>query len=159
MEGSRISNPAKLLSIVLFGCLGAAMMAVCARAAEPDSAAVGAPTPLFTPAPTTPTGSAGPTTPTSPAPPSAAASPPARKTTAASPGRHPATPVQRAPLDARPLIPPASLPARISPPPEPRPALPLETDLQPTTPPGASAPQAPGAAGDAAPAAAKPPSS
>ncbi|HWB52528.1 MAG TPA: hypothetical protein VG651_25715 [Stellaceae bacterium] len=59
---------------------------------------------------------------------------------AAMPARHPITPmhpvvpVQRKPLDGRPLIPPAAVPAKLGPPPAPRPALSLETDLRPLTP-------------------------
>lgn len=47
---------------------------------------------------------------------------------------HPVVPVQRKPLDGRPLIPPAAVPAKLGPPPAPRPALSLETDLRPLTP-------------------------
>lgn len=49
--------------------------------------------------------------------------------------RRPAVPVQRKPLDAKPLIPPAPVVAKLAPPPPPRPALSLETDLQPLSPP------------------------
>jgi hypothetical protein len=42
--------------------------------------------------------------------------------------------MQRIPLDGKPLIPPAAVPAKLDPPPDPRPALPLETDLQPPSP-------------------------
>jgi hypothetical protein len=60
------------------------------------------------------------------------------------------TPVKR----SKPLIPPASpAPAKLGPPPDPRPALPLEIDLQPI----AASPQSP-SAGAAAPQTAKPPS-
>ena len=55
------------------------------------------------------------------------------KTAAAAPVRRPAVPVQRIPLDGKPLIPPANLTAKPGPPPDPQPALSLETDLQPLT--------------------------
>jgi hypothetical protein len=64
--------------------------------------------------------------------------------TTAAPAKRPVVPVQRIPLDGKPMIPPAPLPPKLGPPPDPRPALSLETDLQPLTPPSqASNSQAP----------------
>jgi hypothetical protein len=56
--------------------------------------------------------------------------------------------VRRIPLDGKPLIPPAPPAVKLEPPPAPRPALSLETDLQPLSPSpaspvGASNPAAP----------------
>jgi hypothetical protein len=59
--------------------------------------------------------------------------------------------VQRTPLDAKALIPPAAMPAKLGSAPEPRPALSLETDLQSLGPVPSSASPTPPAA--------KPPSS
>ena len=144
MRGSRVPNPVRLAVLALFGG-AAALFAAPVLAADPNTAAVGPPTPLFTPS--------------SPTPATAAPPRPMHSAAIASPGKHPATPVRRIPLDGKPLIPPAVLPAKLGPPPEPRPALSLETDLEPL-PPAGSTPQQPiGATGAAAPQAAKPPSS
>ncbi len=136
MEGSQLSNPVRHLALALLAGAAAALFAVPVPAADPaaSGAAVGPPTPLFTPSPP-PAGS------------SRAQVQPMHAAVAA-PGKHPATPVQRIPLDAKPLIPPAAAPAKLGPPPEPRPALSLETDLEPLAP--ATSPLPP---------AAKPPSS
>jgi hypothetical protein len=129
MEGSHLSNPVKRLAFALPCGAAAAMLFVApALAADPapSSTSVGPPTPLFTPS----------------APPSSSATP-ALSTHAAvaSPGKHPAAPVQRIPLDGKPLIPPAAVPAKLGAAPEPRPALSLETDLEPLAP--APSPAAP----------------
>ena len=135
MRGSRILAP-KVLSAALV-VAGALSLAAAAPAADYDPAAPapGKPVVLFSPGAT--------------APPTPAAS---RASVAAAPARRPAVPVQRIPLDGKPLIPPATLPARLGPPPEPQPALSLETDLLPvaapvprlppagTTPPAAKSP-------------------
>jgi hypothetical protein len=129
VEGSRISDPIRYLLIALLGGAGALALAVPGRAAEMTAApgAIGQPIVLFSPSMPSPV----------PLVRSAAA-------TTAAPAKRPAVAVQRIPLDAKPLIPPAPLPAKLGPPPDPRPALPLETDLQPLTPPSqASNPQAP----------------
>ena len=141
MEGSRLPKPVErstLHAAAIFGV--AAVIAVPAGAADVDSASgtVGPPTVLFSPA-------SPPATP-QPVRSAAATAPPAVK-------RPTASAVHTIPVEAKPLIPPAPLPAKLGPPPEPRPALSLETDLQPLGP----APQTPD--GAASPAAAKPPSS
>jgi hypothetical protein len=137
MRGSHPLNPVLYLALAL---LGAAAFAVTPAAAAD---AVGPPTSLLPPS--------LPTTAAAPQPQRSVAS-------VASPGKRAALPVQRAPLDGRPLIPPAALPAKLGPPPEPRPALPLETDLQPLAPASSATPE-PGAAGEAPSTAAKPPAS
>ena len=119
MDGSRRSNTGKRLALALLGGAGVAvplLAPVLAADPAPPGASVGPPTPLFTPSP--------------PASSSAAATP-AKHAAVGSPGKHPVTPVQKAPLDAKALIPPAAMPAKLGPAPEPRPALSLETDLQP----------------------------
>lgn len=138
MRGSHLSNPMICLALALLGAT--ALGVVPAMAAD----AVGPPTSLLPSSPPA-------TAPAAPQPQRSVAS-------VASPGRHPAVPVQRAPLDGKLLIPPAPLPVRLGPPPEPRPALPLETDLQPLAP-ATPATSQPSAAGKASPPAAKPPSS
>lgn len=136
MRGSRRSNPERLLASALIGGAAAAMLfAGPVLAADP---AVGPPTPLFTPSP-------------------AAPAQPVHSAAVASPGRHPTAAVQRIPLDPRPLIPPAATPAKLAPPPEPRPALSLETDLEPLAPAAGTASSQPDAGGTPPPA--KPPSS
>lgn len=134
MRGSRILAPKMLSAAVV--AVGVLCLAVAANAADynPAAPALGKPVVLFSP------GAAAPST---PAPHNPAAAAPARRPVAA---------VQRIPLDGKPLIPPATLPARLGPPPEPQPALSLETDLLPvaapaprlppagTTPPAAKSP-------------------
>ena len=133
MRGSRVLAP-KMLSAAAVAA-GALFLAGAANAADynPAAPALGKPVVLFSPSPVASS------TPTAPRAPVAAA-------------RRPAAPVQRIPLDGKPLIPPATLPARLGPPPEPQPALSLETDLLPvaapaprlppagTTPPAAKSP-------------------
>jgi hypothetical protein len=132
MEGSRLSNPVKRLVLALLGGAGAVTLLVApilAADPAPSGTSVGPPTPLFTPS--SPAGSSG-------------AATPATHAAVASPGKHPATPVQRVPLDAKALIPPAAVPAKLGPAPEPRPALSLETDLEPLGPlPSPAAPTPP----------------
>jgi hypothetical protein len=66
-----------------------------------------------------------------PAPPS----PPAKKIAAARPAPPPAKrSTAAAPVPGQPLIPPAVLPAKLDPPPKPRPSLPLQIELQPLNP-------------------------
>ena len=124
MRGSRIPNP-----VIIGATIVAAMLspAVSPRAADYDPAAptLGPPVVLFSPNANTPA-------PTMPAVRSPVAA-------AAAPAKRPVTPVQRIPLDGQPLIPPATMPAKLGPPPDPQPALSLETDLQPVGP-SASAP-------------------
>jgi hypothetical protein len=142
MGGSRIPDPIGDLGkyptprvtgyrcgLALF-CVGAALfVAAPARAADANlvSPVLGQPVTLFLPSPfaePTPAPSVRPTASTAP--------------------------VKR----SKPLIPPAQpVPAKLGPPPDPRPALPLEIDLQPI----AASPQSP-PAGATAPQAAKPPS-
>jgi hypothetical protein len=131
MRGSRISNPT-IMAATAVALVAMLAPVLAARAADIDQPpAPGQPIILFsldTPAPT-PQGFA-------------------RSAGAVAPTRRPSTPVQRIPLDGKPLIPPAPPAAKLGPPPAPRPALSLETDLQPlTTPPappaGASNPAAP----------------
>lgn len=112
----RISRSVMRLTLALLAGTGAALFAPPVDAAD-LAAPVGPPTPLFSPS--------------SPVAAPVSAPHPVHNVPVASPGRHPAAPVQRVPLDAKPLIPPAALPARLGPPPEPRPALSLETDLEP----------------------------
>ena len=116
MDGSQLSNPVTRLALALLGGVAAAALSI-APVVAADPSAVGPPTPLFTPSP--------------PAAASVPAAPPVRSAAIASPGKHPATPVQRIPLDPKPIIPPAAMPAKLGPAPEPRPALSLETDLEP----------------------------
>ena len=90
--------------------------------------------------------------------PSAATTGPAalhRTAVASAPGRRTGNAAARAPIDAKPLIPPAAAPAKPGPPPDPRPALSIETDLQPLAAPAPAQTQTP-AAGTAAPVGAKP---
>jgi hypothetical protein len=113
MRGSRIPNP------VIVATMVAAMLlpALSLRAADYDPAAptLGPPIVLFSPsAPVT--------------------TPAARNPAPAAPAKRPVTPVQRIPLDGQPLIPPATMPAKLGPPPDPQSALSLETDLQPVDP-------------------------
>jgi hypothetical protein len=128
MRGSRISNPTIMATtaVALVGMLAPVSAVRAAGIDQPP--ALGQPIVLFSPdTPTaTPPGFAH----------GAGASAPAKRPTA-----------QRIPLDGKPLIPPAPLAAKLGPPPAPRPALSLETDLQPlATPPappaGASNPAA-----------------
>jgi hypothetical protein len=135
MRGSRISNPTitATTAVTLVGLL-APVLAV--RAADIDQPpAPGQPIVLFSPDTPTPANSGL-----------------ARGATVTAPAKRLGTPVQRIPLDGKPLIPPAPAPAplgaKLGPPPAPRPALSLETDLQPLTipptpPAGASNPAAP----------------
>lgn len=153
MRGSPISNPIRRLVPALLGCVGAAMLfAASATAADPvPAASIGPPTPLL-PASPPPKGTSVATAPITTKP---AVHPPAATP---SPAKHAAAPPQRIPLDTKPLIPPAAVPVKLGPPPDPRPALSLETDLEPLGPASAS-PSQPGSSGEAASPAAKPPSS
>lgn len=130
----RVARAAKtvtrLASATLGGAAAALLLGASVDAADPVTMAVGPPTPLFSPSSPTPSPQPKPQ--------------PAHSAAVASPGRHPAVPVQRIPLDAKPLIPPAASPAKLGPPPEPQPALSLETDLEPLAP-TATAPSQPGA--------------
>jgi hypothetical protein len=65
-----------------------------------------------------------------------------RNVAAANPVKRPDAPPAH-PAPAKSLIPPASLPAKLSPPPAPRPALPIDTDLQPLASPTPQPPSAP----------------
>jgi hypothetical protein len=114
MRGSRIPNP-----VIVGATLVAAMLlpAVSPQAADYDPTAptLGPPVVLFSPnAPAT--------------------TPAIRSAAPAAPAKRPVAPVQRIPLDGQPLIPPATMPAKLGPPPDPQPALSLETDLQPVGP-------------------------
>lgn len=113
MKGSCISNPVKHLALAPLS--GAAAMVLAADPAQPG-ASVGPP---ITPSP------------------DAARSPAAALPThvgVASPGRHPAAPARRIPLKVTPLIPPATMPAKLSLVPEPRPVLLLELDREALSP-------------------------
>jgi hypothetical protein len=144
MEGSR-TNPVKrpegrhradkyAACVLAAGACVAMALAAPARAADatPTPLAVGQPTALFSP------GSTG-----EAAAPSHQAAAPAKRATAAT---HPT------PVKTQPLIPPVAAP-KLGPPPDPRPALSLETDLQPLVPP---APQPPPANAAAPPAVKRP---
>jgi hypothetical protein len=111
MKGSRISNPVKHLALAPLS--GAAAMILAADPAQ-SGASVGPPIPLLTPSPATNS---------SPA----AAAP--THVAVASPGMRSAEPVRRIPLDAKPLLLPAAMPAKLSRVPA-RPAPSLETDLE-----------------------------
>ena len=114
MRGSRIPNPVIFGTAVVAATLSPA---VSLRAADYDPTAptLGPPVVLFSPnAPLT--------------------TPAARSPAPAAPAKRPVTPVQRIPLDGQPLIPPATVSAKLGPPPDPQPALSLETDLQPVGP-------------------------
>jgi hypothetical protein len=148
MRGSLISNPVGSLAPALLGGVGATILLATSVLAADQSAgpaSVGPPVQLVPPS-------------TPHSVPAATPKPAAHAAAVASPGKHLAAPVERIPLDGQALIPPAALPAKLGPPPDPRPALSLETDLQSPAPAGASPSQS-GAAGAAAPPAAKPPSS
>jgi len=139
MEGSRLPKPIERLTPRAIAMLGIGMICafgVAARAADGSSApmSVGAPTVLFSPS----SSLGSPAAPPEPVRSAAATTAPVKRPAAAG--------VHTVPVEAKPLIPPA--PAKLSPPPEPRPALSLETDLQPLTP----APQTPPAGATAAPA-------
>ncbi|HTW54440.1 MAG TPA: hypothetical protein VME45_21305 [Stellaceae bacterium] len=152
MRGSPISNPVRRPVPALLGGVGAVMLlAAPLLAADPaPSASIGPPTPLLPVSPP-PSGASFATAPFVTTPAHIPAPAP-------SPGKHAGPPVQRIPLDAKPLIPPAAVPAKLGPPPDPRSALSLETDLEPLGPAAAVSPQ-PGPAGGAAPPAANPSSS
>jgi hypothetical protein len=131
MRGSRISNPT-IMAATAAVLVGLVAPVLAERAADLDQpSAPGQPIVLFSldsPAPT----------------PSTLMRSPA----ATAPAKRPATAVQRIPLDGKPLIPPAPLATKLGPPPAPRPALSLETDLQPlassrAAPAGAANPAAP----------------
>jgi hypothetical protein len=112
MRSSRISNPT-VGAATAVSLLGMLVPGLAARAADVDQpAALGQPIILFS----------------HDAP---AASPPGllHSAGATTPTKRPAGPVQRAPL-----IPPTSLAVKLGPPPAPRPAMSLETDLQPLAP-------------------------
>jgi hypothetical protein len=136
MRGSRIPNP------VIVATMVAAMLlpALSVRAADYDPAAptLGKPVVLFSP--------------NAPAP----SMPAVRNSAPAAPAKRPVTPVQRIPLDGQPLIPPATMPAKLGPPPDPQSALSLETDLQPVDP-AAPASGSPAPSTNPAPPAAKSP--
>jgi hypothetical protein len=140
MRGSRIPNP-----VIIGATIVAAMLlpATSLQAADYDPAAptLGPPVVLFSPNANTPV----------------AAAPVARNPAPAAPAKRPVTAVQRIPLDGQPLIPPATMPAKLGPLPDPQPALSLETDLQPVGP-AVQAPASPApATNPAAPAAKSPP--
>jgi hypothetical protein len=136
MRGSHISNPTLMVTTAV-ALVAVLASAPAVRAADIDQpAALGQPIVLF-----------------SPETPSAAPSGVAHNAVAAAPAKRPATPVRRIPLDGKPLIPPAAPAVKLEPPPAPRPALSLETDLQPLAP----SPAPP--AGASNPAASKAPSS
>jgi len=78
---------------------------------------------------------------------------PHRHPVASARAKHSVAPVERIPLDAQSVIPPSTAGPPLGPPPEPRPALSLETDLQPLT---APAPPSLPPAGTVAPAAKSP---
>jgi hypothetical protein len=131
MRGSRISNPT-ITATTAVTLVGLLVPVLAVRAAEIDQPpAPGQPIVLFSPDTRAPTNASL-----------------GRGAGSTAPTKRPGTPVQRIPLDGKPLIPPAPPTAKLGPPPAPRPALSLETDLQPlTTPPtppaGASNPAAP----------------
>jgi hypothetical protein len=138
MRNAHLAEPVKIATAIMVA--GAMLSAAdVADAADPDagSASIGPPVILFSLDPPTPA-----PTPHGGAQRNAGA--------ATAPAKRPAVPVQRIPLDAKPLIPPAQTAAKLGAPPDPRPPLPLDTDLLPL----AAAP----ADGDAPPPA-KPPSS
>ena len=136
MRGSRISNPMAAVAVALAGLLAPALAV---RAADIDQPpALGQPIVLFSPE-----------TPAAALPGAVNGPGPG----APIPAKRRATPVRRIPLDGKPLIPPAPPAVKLDPPPTPRPALSLETDLQPL------APSAAPPAGASNPAAPKAPSS
>jgi len=140
MRGSRIPNPITDSGVALLVgvCLAIALVgAVRAADLDPGPGTLGQPVVLF-----------------SPAPPDAITSKPVRGLAAAPVKRQAATPVHAAPIQAKPLIPPAPPPVKLGPPPDSRPALSLETDLRPLGPAKATPP-----ASDAAPTPVKPPAS
>lgn len=116
MKGSRISNPVKHLALAPLD--GAAAMGLAADSAQ-SGASIGPPLPLSAPS------AAANLRPAAAAP---------TQVAVVSPGRHSAAPVRPIPLDAKPLIPPAAKPGKLSSVPEPRPALSLETDLEALSP-------------------------
>ena len=124
MRGSRIPNP------VIVASVAAAMLwpAASLQAGDLDPAAstLGPPIVLFPP--------------NANAPVPVMTTPAARRPVPAAPAKRPVTAVQRIPLDGQPLIPPATMPAKLAPPPDPQPALSLETDLQPVAPAAATTP-------------------
>jgi hypothetical protein len=139
MRGSHLSNPMICLALVTLGMTTLAVMP--AMAAD----AVGPPTSLL--------------------PPPAAAAPAAlphagaASVASASPGKHPATAVQRAPIENKPVIPPsAAISAKLGLAPQSRPALSLDTELKPLNP-ASTATSSPGASEEAPPSVAKPPPS
>jgi hypothetical protein len=136
MRGSRISNPT-ITAATAVALAGWLLPVLAVHAADIDQpAAPGQPIILFSP--------------DSPAP---ANSGLRLGTGVTTPTKQRGTAVKRIPLDGKPLIPPAPPAAKLGPPPAARPALSLETDLQPlTTPPAPPA-------GASNPAAAKAPSS
>jgi hypothetical protein len=115
MKGSRISNPVKHLALAPLD--SAAAMGLAANPAQ-SGASIGPPIPLSTPS--------------AAANPSPAAAAPSQ--VAVAPGRHSAAPVRRVVLDAKPLLPPAAMPAKLSSVPEPRRGLWPETDLKSLSP-------------------------
>jgi hypothetical protein len=115
MRGSRITNPTTLSTTAGFFAAALALGVSAHAADDGQPPALGQPIVLFSHGAVT-------------------ATPPGFARSVAIPTKHPAAPVQRAPPGGKPLIPPAPLPAKLDPPPEPRPALPLETDLQPLAP-------------------------
>jgi hypothetical protein len=146
MRGSRLPNPVGCLArvagrgrrIALLGGACAAIVAPgpVARAADPPAAIVGKP--MFTPST-----------------PRAATQPPRGGFISTAVKQPAASLLPDKPAETKPLIPPAPLPVKLGPPPEPRPALSLDTRLQPLTPP----PQAssPASAGETTSSAGKPP--
>ena len=146
MRGSRLPNPIGRLARVarrgrrialLGGACAAAVAPGPVRAADPPPAIVGKP--MFTPST-----------------PRAATQPPRGGFISTAVKQPAASLLPDKPTETKPLIPPAPLPVKLGPPPEPRPALSLDTRLQPLTPPPqASSPAS--SAGETTPSAGKPP--
>ena len=124
MPGSHLSNPVMIKAAAVLAVAALIYVAPAHAAELAGPPAFGQPTVLFPPSP-----------------------PP--RTLSSAPAKRPVAAVQKIPLDGKPLIPPA---AKLSPPPDPRPALSLETDLQPVAPTAPASP-APSASGAPAPAA------
>ena len=138
MRGWRTPNPMFFFAGVI---AAATLVGAPVRAADVGSAAPasGQPIALYSP--------------NAPAP-----TPVMRSPTPAAPAKRTAAPVQRIPLDGKPLIPPATMSVKLGPPPDPQPALSLETDLQPVSPATrTAAPQDPAASPTAQPPTAKSP--
>jgi hypothetical protein len=151
MRGLPIPDPVRHRMLALLGGAGAVLLAALPASADPAGPPpnVGPPTALVAPAPRPAPQPAAHATP-------AAAAQSAHGAPAGQPAKHAAASPQQIPLDTKPIIPPAPTTAKLSPSPEPRPALPLETGLQPT---GEARSRQPGASDSAPPPNPKPPSS